>query len=574
MTPDRKVQNALPGGAMADVDLSPADAAHYKAAFAAAFIGDWVSEETERGQLIDQRLEGTLLAARYLRPAAPKPSYAELAEWLQRYADLPDASDVYRLALRRRPASAPLPARPRSGTGFVGTELPGCHLAGIATLTRLRLVGSYNNTDAKRISHLETTVLAHLKDDSAVTARKTFEGSEVTSLLDPADRAALGARVAAGLLFDGDDDAAHAVAEQSVAEDTTEETLWIAGLTAYRVEDYATAETRFSAMESTGAVPAWAESAAAYWAGRSARHLHDTAEAQAQFRHAASFKATFYGMLAERALGARPSLRLGLPDQTRAEKAVLASIPAGARALALAQIGQTDLAEAELRQIEASGNPALKEALLSFASDAHLAETSQRLGIGLTGTGGRQYDAGPYPVPRWQPHGGFTVDPALVYAVMRQESRFDPTARSDAGAIGLMQLMPQTAAQLSSRTENWDDALRDPVTNVDLGQRYLGTLLNTSAMSGNLILVMAAYNGGMGNLARWRNGDQEDDPLMFIETIPAGETRAFVEQVMTNYWVYRLHMGQDTQSLTDLAADRWPVYAKPVPATTLVADLR
>src|SRR5690606_35311092 len=168
-----------------------------------------------------------------------------------------------------------------------------------------------------------------------------------------------------------------------------------------------------------------------------------------------------------------------------------------------------------------------------------------------------------YPVPDWQPSGGFKLDRALIFAFMRQESEFFTRAESHAGARGLMQLMPATASYISrDRTlARNKDRLYDPAFNMALGQQYIEYLMAKQEMGGNLFFVASAYNGGPGNLSRWlQRIDFKDDPLLFIESIPLDETRDYVERVMANMWIYRMRMGQDVSSLDAVAAGQWPVY--------------
>jgi soluble lytic murein transglycosylase-like protein len=195
----------------------------------------------------------------------------------------------------------------------------------------------------------------------------------------------------------------------------------------------------------------------------------------------------------------------------------------------------------------------------------------------------KDYDPAAWPIPRWKPQSGFTVDPALIYAIARQESRFDPQAESDSGAIGLMQLMPETAKALNAKKNTPDkngieDVLYNPEANLELGQRYVRDLLTHADIGGNLITMAVAYNGGPGNLARWRRGVKaEGDPLLFLETLPAGETRGFIEQVLTNYWIYRVRLGESTESLSDLTIGKWPRYKAPAPQAvkpTILASLQ
>ena len=162
--------------------------------------------------------------------------------------------------------------------------------------------------------------------------------------------------------------------------------------------------------------------------------------------------------------------------------------------------------------------------------------------------------SGDYPTPELFPAGGFTLPKALVYAMVRQESRFNPYAVSPAGAVGLMQLMPAAAAHAAG-----DDNLKtnviplfDEPTNLRLGQDYFRWLLDTG--DGDMLKAIAAYNGGPGTLQKTaaRVGP-EADTLMLIESLPARETRAYVEQVMVAYWNYRKKFGGETRTLDALA---------------------
>ncbi len=156
------------------------------------------------------------------------------------------------------------------------------------------------------------------------------------------------------------------------------------------------------------------------------------------------------------------------------------------------------------------------------------------------------------------------MDRALIYAFIRQESSFDPRAKSPDGARGLMQLMPRTASSLDKRkkfTGRRRNLLYDPALNLALGQRYLERLLNSRRVEGDLLRLSVAYNAGPGNLGKWELQMRHDnDPLMFVEILPSLESRLFVERVMANLWIYRLRLGQPTPTLSALASDRWPRY--------------
>ena len=147
---------------------------------------------------------------------------------------------------------------------------------------------------------------------------------------------------------------------------------------------------------------------------------------------------------------------------------------------------------------------------------------------------------------------------------MRQESKFIVTAKSRAGARGLMQLMPRTASYITkdrSLYRNRRDKLYEPEFNMSLGQQYIKYLMAHKEAGPNLFKVAVAYNGGPGNLRRWsREMPVRDDPLLFIESVPNYESRTYVERVLTNLWIYRSRLGEDTPTLDAVAAGAWPVY--------------
>lgn len=131
------------------------------------------------------------------------------------------------------------------------------------------------------------------------------------------------------------------------------------------------------------------------------------------------------------------------------------------------------------------------------------------------------------------------VDPLVVLSLIRQESAFNESARSVAGARGLMQLMPATARQLQRNVRVHQ--LNQPSLNIRLGTRYLSRLLKN--YDGDLIDTLSAYNAGQGNLRSWKESVfvfGEDDPMMKIEMIPFKETRKYVKLIYRNMFYYRL----------------------------------
>ncbi len=298
----------------------------------------------------------------------------------------------------------------------------------------------------------------------------------------------------------------------------------------------------------------------AYWAGRASTALGDGETARQWFRTAAAHPATFYGQLAADALG-----------DTVVHAA--ASIPApGADALAayrgrelvrviemLSELGQ----KRRLRPFV----PRLLEAAKSAAERTLLAEHLKRLGrieLAVMVARGSARDGlmlPDYNYPRPRLPISITGDAALVHAITRQESAFDEKARSSAGALGLMQLMPYTARQTARKLKLAYSKSRltsDPGYNLRLGTAYLDQLL--TKYGGSYILALAAYNAGPNAVARWlrANGDPRDfetDPVRWIERIPYSETRDYVRRVLETTQVYRHLLHGGARPLPDLGSD-------------------
>jgi len=130
------------------------------------------------------------------------------------------------------------------------------------------------------------------------------------------------------------------------------------------------------------------------------------------------------------------------------------------------------------------------------------------------------------------------VDPLLVVALMRQESLFDPEARSSANAYGLMQLLPSTARRVARSDHAIDGtALMEPELNIQLGTTYLGTLL--ARFGGDALKAVAAYNGGEAAVEKWQRRFPDLDADEFVESISYRETRDYVKRVISNYRKYR-----------------------------------
>jgi soluble lytic murein transglycosylase-like protein len=280
-------------------------------------------------------------------------------------------------------------------------------------------------------------------------------------------------------------------------------------------------------------------------------------------------------MLANRQLGRQNDFGWDAPPLSAADLAELMKLPGVVRAIALAEAGAYTQADLELGLAYQLADEQLAGALLGLASRLETPSVQLRLAGGLPGEDGRRFDSALFPIPPWEPEGGFSIDRALIYAFMRQESGFRAGAKSQAGAHGLMQIMPKTASYIendASYEEHGKVRLLAPRHNMALGQKYLTHLLEDDSVHGNLFMLAAAYNAGPGTLKRWlKTVKFDNDPLLFIESIPSRETRIFIERVMANFWIYRERLHQDSPSLDAVAVGLWPYYVALDGATFTVA---
>jgi soluble lytic murein transglycosylase-like protein len=323
--------------------------------------------------------------------------------------------------------------------------------------------------------------------------------------------------------------------------------------------DRAASAHHFEMVANAPGKSSWTVAAGAFWAARANLAAHKPQVVNHWLQQAASYPRTFYGLLARRALGQDIEYSWESHPFTEADAEVLKKMPAAQRALALIQLGDRQSAEDELRLILPTAGPALASSLLAVANDGNLPGLALQASSTLAERDGKLRDAGDYPLPDWKPNSGWSIDRALLLAIAKQESGFNPHARNPSGALGLMQLMPATA-----RTLGASGKLTDPRINLDLGQRYVRRLLDADGVKGNLLALAAAYNVGPGTVSHWMQTIKPgDDALLFLESMPFRETRSLVVHVMTNFWAYRNRFGQSSPSLDAVAAGRWPMYDAP-----------
>lgn len=539
--------------------LSERDRALYAEIFDLQERGRFSDAARRVAQLENRILMGWVEHQKLMHPTAYRSRYTELKAFMDDHADHPYAGDVYRLALHRRPKNW---RRPQPPTGREWRTEPGEPLPPV-------LAASYEGLSSSRqrqVRRTEGRIRYLLRRDRPTQALRELNG--VRSRLKTPQYDRIRSWIAASYFYNGLRDEARAIADEAV-EGSGEAALlgyWTSGLIAWRDGDYDKAADRFLAMAAIEEQDEWLRAAAGFWAGRAAVASGRLAEALPPLRMAAEHPYTFYGELARAQLGLAPPppREETIPIVETAE--LFAASPRVERAAALAEVGMKDEADLELRWAIGEVPMEMDAALMRLARRHGLASAELDVAEAVYARTGDEggVAAGLYPIPDVSPPGGYTVDRAVVFAVMRQESRFRPDARSRVGARGLMQIMPRTASYIANdRTyvyRSGRERLYDPAVNIELGQTYLSYLMEKH-VDGDLMQMAVAYNGGPGNLRRWKAKVATDDPLLFLESIPNPESRDYAERVLTNLWVYRRRLGQPAPSLEALARGEWPKYA-------------
>ncbi len=540
--------------------LSEHDRERYRQIFALQEKGKLSAAAKIISKLDDKTLIGHVLAQKYLHPTAHRSKFKELKPWLEKYADHPDAKRLYKLALHRRPSGA---KRPESPTAPGNISLSTGESAYLAPRIPARGI---NRDQRKRLRGLQLDMRQRMRRGWPTGAREILKSKSHRGLASKAQYDSYQARIAWSYYLYNKDALAFELAAASAerSREYVPDADWTAGLAAWRLGRLEDAAHHFANLAVSTKASPWLISAGAYWAARSELRLRRPENVSHWLRRAAQNPRTFYGLLATRALGVAPVLNWRASTLTVAHLGALEKSPAARRARALAEAGQSVRAGREIRALWPRAAPALAEALLPLAERLGLAAVQMALGGQMSKRDGEHHDDAAFPLPDWEPKGGYAVDRALIFALIRQESKFKANAKSRLGARGLMQLMPRTARYTAKREriKGVDrHTLLNPEINIALGQSYVGHLLANEIVGGNIFYLLCAYNAGPGNLKKWLpKTNFAEDPLLFIESIRSRETRQFIERVSTNYWIYRIRLGQSTPSLDATASGLWPTY--------------
>ena len=353
-------------------------------------------------------------------------------------------------------------------------------------------------------------------------------------------------RIAGHLVSEGDDAGAYEVAAAHRAFHGAfhHRAEWLAGWIALRwLDEPRTALDHFSHLYYEVSLPI-SLARAAYWCGRAAEAANAGTLAMDWYARAARHGHTFYGQLA----ALRAGFDVRYPDAPGASSEAIAEHELGIVAHRLIDVGEKSLAQTFLLRMSdtATSGPQLR-AVAEMAIDLGLPHVSVRAARKALRQGVVLVEAG-HPVINLPDVQG--VDDDLVLAIINRESEFNRRAVSGRAALGLMQIRLETARSVAGRLgiETSKAMLLENVQhNILLGATYLRNLIREK--SGSIILALAAYNGGPGNVRKWvdrlGNPDHPDvDAIDWIESIPFHETRNYVQRVIETMQVYRMLRGE------------------------------
>lgn len=516
--------------------LGPHAREKYTEIFTAIHDGQWADAAAKLDAMPEGPLHPVARAELYLAKGSPKVSGEALAALAEMAPELPQAQTLARLA-QSRGATAVLDLPNPQELRWLGSAP-----------RRGKVAGS----DARGTA-MSGRIVPLLKTDRPNEAEAVLDVASFD--LDPDTLTEWQDRIAWSYYLTGDDAAARRLADKARAGygDWAAQADWVAGLAAWRQQDwqassdaFASAARRSSDIEMV--------SAGHFWAARADMAAGHPERVEGRLKAAAINSETFYGLMALQ--------RLGLKTRPIDQSALgnIEARPNVRAALALAEIGEMDLADQLIRYQARIGNPRDHAGLATIAGRMDLPAT--QLWLAHNGPIGAQAAVSArYPSPQgWSPAGGWRIDKALVFAHALQESQFRTTITSPAGARGLMQVMPGTAAMLSRRRgEASVGALTNPSINLEYGQSFIEMIRDMSETGGLLPKVIAAYNAGPQPVGEWNARTRDNnDPLLYIESIPYWETRSYVTIVLRNYWMYELQAGEQAKSLAALSQGLWP----------------
>ncbi|MGE0044242.1 MAG: transglycosylase SLT domain-containing protein [Hyphomonadaceae bacterium] len=330
---------------------------------------------------------------------------------------------------------------------------------------------------------------------------------------------------------------------------------WLAGWLSLRfLNQPREAAAHFAHLDENVSTPV-SRARALYWRAEAARALGDTAEADQRLAEAARYDYVYYGQLAAARRGGVMRLADNSPAPTQEVRQRFQQRELVRALRLISEFGtQREFEMIAYYLDDTLDDPAELELLGAMARESSYTRTALRTAKAGIRRGILAVNAA-FPLldlPA-EVRSMSRPEPALVYAIIRQESEFDPRAMSPVGARGLMQLMPATARLTANRyglPYQLANLTGDPQYNIRLGASHLSDLLDE--FGGSYVLVIAAYNAGGGRAREWIRdfGDPRSsttDVVDWVELVPFAETRNYIQRVLENVQVYRHRLsGQPT----------------------------
>ena len=540
--------------------LSEEDVNNYQQAYYFQEQCKWKSANRFILKIKNKNLLGHIYAQKFLHPNCYKSKYLELYYWLKKYNDHPQAKRIYKLAIRRMPSGYKSPTKPSKPMGIVAEKIT------IVKKSKYKSSKKLSNAQRKEKIKLINGIKSRVNRGWPTGALQLLNQRDVNLLLDQVEIDQQKELIAKGYFLANKNELAIKYASEALVNSAqyVPYAAWTAGLCSWRLEKYEDAANYFSLFSISLKDDAWHQTSGSFWTARSYAKLGRYDDINFWLKRASNNPNSFYGMLALEILGVEDKIDWNKRSVLNKNNSKLLNLPAGKRLQSLIQVGFADELEKEIVHLNSILNREIAKESISIAENFDLAYTQLKIVNKLEQFGMDVPIYLYYPTSVWKPRDGYKLEKELLHAFMHQESMFNTKAKSKDGAIGLMQVLPSTAKFITKSKDvkrNNSNILKNPEINLEVGQEYITYLLDLELVSRNLIFLAAAYNGGPGNLQKWkRETNYLGDPLFFMESIPSRETRWFIEKILTKYWIYQNKNKKEMRSLKMLANGNDPLY--------------
>ena len=540
--------------------LSKEDVINYQQAYKFQKECKWKSANRFILKIKNKTLLGHIYAQKFLHPNCYKSKYLELYYWLKKYNDHPQAKRIYKLAIRRMPSGYKSPTKPILPKGIESENVK------ILKKNKYKSTKNLSSAQKSEKRKLINGIKSRVNKGWPTGALKLLNQRDVNLLLDQVEIDQQKELIAKGYFLANKNELAIKFASEALIDSAkyVPYAAWTAGLSSWRLEKYEEAANFFSLFSISLKDDDWHQTSGSFWTARSYAKLGRYKDINFWLKRASNNPKSFYGMLSLEILGVEDKIKWFKNSDLNKTNSKLLNLPAGERIQTLIQVGFADELEKEIVHINSVLNKEIAQESINIAENFDLAYTQLKIVNKLEQFGMDVPTHLYYPTSIWEPRDGYKLEKELLHAFMHQESMFNTKAKSKDGALGLMQVLPSTAKFI---TKNKDvkrknsNILKNPEINLEVGQEYLTYLLDLEVVSRNLIFLAAAYNGGPGNLQKWKKETNYlGDPLFFMESIPSRETRWFIEKILTKYWIYQNKNKIEMRSLKMLANGNDPLY--------------